>query len=98
MRLQAVAACRFLKIAHMRILAVVAVFTTRAFCRPLAPGRPVVVVTDIVALEFGASTLPRYTPGLGARASASGPSVAAAAGCLVLLALLPVVIVPSSRP
>ena len=94
--LQAVNARRFLEVTDMGVFAVVTVVAPRAFHRPFAAGRAVVVVADVMALVLRASALRRSTaPSRGA--AASSPGIPAAARCLLPRPVLPAAVDPAAR-
>jgi hypothetical protein len=95
MRLQAVDARRFLKIANMGVFPIVPVITTRAFHWPLASGGPVKMITDIVTLILGSPAL-RRRPAAGRPAAAPATRAAAARRLPVSILLLATIVKPSA--
>jgi hypothetical protein len=95
--LQAVNTRRFLEVTDMGVLAVVTIVASRAFRRPLAAGRAVVVVADVMTLVFRASALWRRAAPSWSTA-ASSPGIPGAARCLLPRPFLPTAVGPAACP
>ena len=94
--LQAVNTRRFLEVTDMGVLAVVTIVAPRAFHGPLAAGRAVVVVADVMTLILRASALWRCTAPSWS-AAASSPGISAAARCLLPRPFLSAAVNPAAR-